>query len=165
MQAIDHFSLLHTQGLLKDALSVNIVLNAKNYPMMVETVLYFYIQKNIKDIRINFIWLNEDTRENWEDLKLQYTDFLPLLKKLVFISLKHHIRITFDTVPACILYHVDPLHSQKLIKIFLGEDYDHITEIDHINGGDMFDRKKRKKDLLKTQFDSCETCMYKEPCQ
>ena len=165
MKAIDNFSLLYQQGLLKDALSVNIVLNAKNYKTIVETVLYFYSKKNIKDIRINFIWLNEDVRENWEDLKLTYADFLPYLKKLIFISLKYGIRITFDTVPACILYKIDPINYKKLIKIFLGEDYDHITEIDWVNQGDVFDWKKRKKNMLKTQFDSCEKCIYKEPCQ
>ena len=62
MKAIDNFNALYKEWLLKDAISVNIVLNSKNYKTIVETVLYFYLKKKINDIRVNFIWLNEDTR-------------------------------------------------------------------------------------------------------
>lgn len=165
MKAIDNFQILHAQWKLKDALSINIVLNSKNYTTIVESVLYFFIKKKVNDIRINFIWLNQDTRENWDDLKVTYEKFLPYLKRLIYISLKYNIRITFDTVPACILYKIDPKNYRNIVKKFLGEDQDHIVEIDHINNNDNFDWKQRKKDMLKTQFDDCEKCIYRENCQ
>jgi hypothetical protein len=95
------------------------VLNSKNYKTIVETVLFYFIKKNIKDIRINFIRLNKDIEENWDDLKLSYTDFLPYLKKLIYISLKYKFRLTFDTVPACIFYKIDSKNYKNLIKNFL----------------------------------------------
>ena len=165
MKAIDNFNALYKEWLLKDAISVNIVLNSKNYKTIVETVLYFYLKKKINDIRVNFIWLNEDTRENWDDLKLSYEEFFQYLKKLVYVSIKYKIRITFDTVPACILYNLDTKNYKTIIRKFLWEDYDHITEIDAVNSGDFFDWKKRKKDTLKTQFDDCEKCIYRNSCQ
>ncbi len=151
--------------MLKDALSVNIVLNSKNCQTIVETVLFYFFKKEVKDIRINFIWLNNDTEESWGDLKISYTEFLPYLRKLIYISIKYSIRITFDTVPACILYQIDTKNYKNLIKQFLWEDQDHIVEIDHINNNDNFDWKKRKKDMLKVQFDNCEYCQYRESCQ
>lgn len=165
LKAIDNLKIFHNNWLLRDDISINIVLNSKNLISIVETCLYFYKVKNIKDIRINFIWLNDDTKENWDDLKITYTEFLPYLKKLVYISIKYNIRITFDTVPACILYKIDTKNHKSLIKKFLWEDYDHITEIDHINGNDKFDWKNRKKNMLKMHFDNCTNCIYSSSCQ
>lgn len=165
LKAIDNFKYFFNKWILRDDISINIVVNSKNYKTIVETVLYFYIKKKISDIRINFIWLNDDTKENWDDLKISYIEFLPYLKKLVYISLKYNIRITFDTVPACIFYKIDNVNYKSLVKKFLWEDYDHITEIDHINNNDQFNWKERKKDILKMQFPQCEKCDYSISCQ
>lgn len=165
LKAIDNLKLFYNNWLLRDDLSINIVLNSKNLSTIVETCLYFYKIKNIKDIRINFIWLNNDTKENWDDLRITYTDFIPYLKQLIYISLKYNIRITFDTVPACIFYKIDKINYKSLIKRFLWEDLDHITEIDHINNNDNFNWKERKKDMLKMQFEQCDDCLYKKSCQ
>ena len=165
LKAIDNFNKLYNSWKLRDALSINIVVNKKNYKNIVETCLYFWKEKNINDIRINFIRLNKDVKENWDDLKLSYTEFLPYLKKLVYISIKYKIRITFDTIPACIFYKIDKKNYKVIIKKFLWEDLDHIVEIDHINKNDNFDWKKRKKDIFKTQFKNCEFCIYRESCQ
>jgi hypothetical protein len=119
LSAIDHFNKLHNDRILKSPVSINIVLNKINYSTIVESVLYFYKVKNINDIRINFVWLNDDTKENWDELKLSYTEFLPYLKKLIYISLKYNIRVTFDTVPACIYKLVDAKNYKKLISTFL----------------------------------------------
>lgn len=165
LKAIDNFNNLYNHGLLTDTLSINIVLNKQNYKTIVETVLYFWKQKKIKDIRINFIRLEQSVKENWDELKVSYTEFMPYLKKLIYISLKYDIRLTFDTIPACIFYKIDNINYSKLIKQFLWEDKDHITEIDHINWEDNFDWKARKKDALKMQFEWCNKCIYKDSCE
>jgi hypothetical protein len=68
-------------------------------------------------------------------------------------------------VPACIFYKIDKKNYKNLIKKFLWEDQDHIVEIDFINNDENFDWQKRKKDILKMQFDKCEKCIYRESCQ
>lgn len=165
LNAIDNFNKLHKDNLLKSPVSINFVLNEINYKTVVESVLYFYKIKNINDIRINFVWLNDDTKENWDELKLSYTDFLPYLKKLIYISLKYNIRVTFDTVPACIYKQIDPVNYKKLISTFLWEDKDHIVEIDWVNKNQKFNWKERKTNQLKTKFDSCKKCSYNDSCQ
>lgn len=165
LKAIDNIKYFYEKWLLRDDLSINIVLNSKNYKTIVESVLFFYLKKKISDIRINFIWLNDDIKENWDDLKLSYTEFLPYLKKLIYISIKYNIRITFDTIPACIFYKIDIINFKTLIKKFLWEDLDHITEIDHINNDEQFNWKERKKDMLKMQFPHCNKCDYNISCQ
>lgn len=165
LKAIDNLNLLIKNKILRDALSINIVLNKLNLPSILETILYFYKVKNINDIRINFIWLEHWVKDNWSDLTISYEEFLPYLKKIIFVSIKYNIRITFDTVPACILYKIDTKNYKSIIKKFLWEDYDHITEIEHINAWDVFDWKKRKKDELKHQSKDCEKCIYFNSCQ
>lgn len=165
LKAIDNFNEFYNNWLLRDNLSINIVLNRKNLDTIIETVLYFYKVKKINDIRINFIWLNDDNKENWEELTLSYSDFSNYMKKLVYISLKYNIRITFDTIPPCIFYSMDKENYRALLVRFLGENLDYISDIDNINNNDQFNWKERKKDILKTQFDQCESCIYKISCQ
>lgn len=164
-KAVENFQKLYKEWKLKDQLSINIVVNSKNYKTSVESALFYYAKMWVADIRFNFMWLNDDMREYWDDLKFTYTEFLPYIKRLIYISEKYNIRITFDTVPACIFYKIDNKNYRSLIKKYLGEDQDHIVEIDHINNNDNFDWKKRKKDMLKTQFNSCDKCIYRESCQ
>lgn len=165
LKAIDNFNKLYNDWLLRDKISINIVVNHINYDSVVESVLFFAFKKQVTDIRLNFVWLEEGVKENWKELKLSYKEFLPHLKKLIYISIKYNIRITFDTVPACIFYKVDNKNYRSIIKKFLWEDLDHITEINHINWKDKFDWQKRKKDILKTQFKQCEKCVYYNSCQ
>lgn len=164
--AIDHFNTLHQEGILKSPLSINIVLTKINLEKIVETCLYFYRVKNIKDIRINFLW-NRFFYEAWdeEQLSLTYTDFIPYLKKLVYISLKHNIRITFDTVPACIFHEVSSENGAYITQKFLWEEQDHIEEISNLNKEWKFDWKDQKRDELKTRETSCEKCKYYKSCQ
>ncbi|MDD3646539.1 MAG: radical SAM protein [Candidatus Gracilibacteria bacterium] len=165
LKAIDNFNILINKGHLKSPLSINIVLNKINYKEILKTVLYFYRVKNVSDIRINFVWLSYDVKENWEELKISYTEFLPYLKKLIYISIKEKIRITFDTIPSCIFYKIDKKNYKKIIKKFLGENLDHITEIDWTNNNTNFNWQEKKKDILKTKFKQCDKCLYKNSCQ
>lgn len=165
MKAIDNFNYFLNNWLLRDNLSINIVLNSKNLSTIVESVLFFYKVKKINDIRINFIWLNNDSEENWDDLKISYTEIIPYLKKIIYISLKYNIRITFDAVPICIFYKVDNVKYKSLAKKFLWENLDYITDIDNINNSDKFNWKERKKDMLKMQFNQCEQCNYNIVCE
>jgi len=165
LKALDNFWKLYNNWLLRDKLSINIVINKVNYKTIVESVLYFRFKKWINDIRLNFIWLEEWVRENWKDLTLSYDDFYPYLKKLIYLSFKYNIRITFDTIPACIFYKVDKKNYKKIIKNFLWEDLDHIIEVDHINWNDVFDWQKRKLNNLKIKFEECKKCIYYNSCQ
>ena len=165
LKAIDNLKKLYNKWLLKDDISINIVLNSKNLWTITETILYFNKAKGINDFRINFIWLSDNVKENWNDLKISYTEFLPHLRRLIYISEKYHIRITFDTVPACIFYKINAWEHRAIIKKYLWEDQDHIVQVDHIHNNDAFDWKERKKSLLKIQFPQCARCEYNTSCQ
>lgn len=164
-EAIKNFQILHASGLLNSPVSINMVLNQKNYTTIVESVLFFSKKLWINDIRINFIWLDESIEKNWDDLKVSYTEFFPYLKKLIYVSLKENIRLTFDAIPPCIFYEIDKKNYKMIISRFLGEEYDHINEIDWTNWDKQFSWQEQKKDTLKTQFRQCTLCEYSKTCQ
>ncbi len=164
--AIDNFNKLIEKWILKSNLSINIVLNWLNNNSIVETVLYFWKRKNISDIRINFIWPRFfETEKDRGNLMLSYEDFLENLKKLIYISVKYNIRITFDSIPACIFYKNDKLNYKNIIKKFLWEEFDYINEVSNINKNANFNWKKQKKEELKVKFKDCDKCIYNNICE
>lgn len=166
LQAMDNFNDLYNKWFLLSPVSINIVVNGMNYTSVVESVLYFYKMKWIRDIRINFIWNRYFfTEQDKVILALTYTKFFVYLKRLVYIALKYNIRITFDSIPACILYKVDPKNYKTIIARFLWEDKDHIEEVSNINMDTTFDWKKQKTDDLKSKFSQCNNCIYRDTCQ
>jgi len=164
--AIDNFNILFKNNILKSPLSINIVLNWANYKTIVESCLYFWKYKGINDIRINFIWPRFfDTPKDKKDLMLTYDDFLPYIKKLIYISINYNIRITFDSVPACIFYNIDNINYRVLIRKFLWEQYDHINEVSNLNKKIVFNWKEHKKNDLKIKTKNCKNCLYLESCE
>ena len=166
IKAIDNFNILHSKWLLKSPLSINIVLNWLNYKEILKTCLYFYKIKNIKDIRINFLWNRYffEKKDKW-DLELSFSEFIPYLKELIIFSINSDLRITFDAIPACIFYKLWFKNSELIIKKFLWEEQDHINEISNLNKKEIFDWKEQKSNDLKTKFDKCFKCLYFNKCQ
>lgn len=166
LKAIDNFNDLYKKWLLKSKLSINIVLNGLNYKNIVETCLYFYKAKKIDDIRINFLWSRFiETEKDKKDLSIKYSDILWILKKLIYISLKYDIRITFDSIPPCIFYKVDSINYKKIIEKFLWEDFDYIDEVSNINKNNNFNWKEQKFSELKRKMKTCEKCVYNDKCE
>lgn len=169
LKAIKNFQKLQKDGTLKSNISINIVLNKLNLEKILDTVLFYY-KKWINDIRINFIRLSDSDGliKWWEELAISYTDFLPYLKKLIYISIKYNIRITFDTVPPCIFYKIGKKNTDSLVKRFLWEQFDIINQIDHVNIDDEKERfkwKYRRLNILKTKKKECKKCKYNDICE
>jgi len=166
IKAIDNFNKLYDEGILKSKLSINIVLNGLNYKDIIDTCLFFYKVKKINDIRINFIWNRFfASDQDKTDLSLKYSDILLVLKKLIYISLKFDIRITFDSIPPCIFYKIDKINYKDITKRFLWESFDYIWDISNINKNQAFNWKEQKKNNLKSKANSCINCFYDNQCE
>ena len=170
LKAIKNFQILQNKWLLKSNLSMNLVLNKFNMKDIAKTVLFFSKKIWINDIRINFIWLSDSgwLIENWEELSISYSKFLPYLKQLIYISIKYNIRITLDTVPPCILRKIDNANTADLVKKFLWEQFDIIDQIDHVNttgSRERFKWKDKRRNILKTKKEECASCKYDNICE
>lgn len=165
LKAIDNFNTLHNSWLLESKLSINLVLNQLNYRDILNTCVYFYKTRNIKDIRINYLWNRYFyTKEDKEKLELSYIEFLPHLKQLIFLSTKSDLRITFDSIPPCIFNKIWCSDIECVIEKFLWEKGDHIEEISNINKNEVFNWKEQKINKLKTKFKQCHECVYSSEC-
>lgn len=168
LKSIDNFNYLYKDWILKSILSINIVVNKLNYQTIVETVYFYFKIKKINDIRINFVWLSDWVKDDWEKISISYWEFLPYLKKLIYISLKYNIRLTFDAIPPCIFYKIDNKNYDIIIKKFLWEQFDIIDQIEHANIKDereKFKWKDKKKNILKIKPKGCITCKYYYTCE
>jgi MoaA/NifB/PqqE/SkfB family radical SAM enzyme len=150
---------------LQSLLSINIVINKINLKEILETVLYFAIKEKITDIRLNFVMLEDNIEKIWYKVTVSYTEIMQYIKKIIYIWEKYGTRITFDSVPACILHKIYSDKSEYYIKKYLWEQFDHIDEVFSINEGDKFSRQDRKKNVLKITFENCKKCMYYKVCQ
>ncbi|MDD4530425.1 MAG: radical SAM protein [Candidatus Gracilibacteria bacterium] len=170
LQAIDNLNKLKQEGKLKGNLSINIVLNKLNLKDILETCVYFYKEKRIEDIRINFLWPQKDTSKYYEEIIISYIEAIAEIKKVIMLSLKYGLRISFSDLTPCIFRLIDGKNYEKLIKVFLGEEFDSITQIHNIGkenvvGEEKFSWKDRKKNILKTKFEKCSKCKYDWACE
>lgn len=166
LKAIDNFNVLYEKWLLKSKLSINIVLNWLNYKNILKTCIYFHKFKNIDDIRINFLWNRFFIDENDKEiLEISYTDIIPYLKNTLIYSLNHNLRLTFDTIPACIFNKLWFNNIDLIINNFIWENKDYISEVSNMNKNQTFNRKDQKKNELKTKFDTCVSCKYDCSCE
>lgn len=170
MKAIDNFNAIYKEWLLKSAISINIVVSRMNIASITDSLLYFYSNKWIRDIRINFVWLMDTIklRDNWETVTITYTELITYLKNIIYISIKYKLRITFDTIPACIFYKISKASWKNLVNKFLWEQFDHIDQIEHVNvidADENFKWKDKKKNTLKAKFETCNKCLYNYTCE
>lgn len=166
--AIDNFNLLYNNNILKSPLSVNIVLNKQNYKIIVNTVLFLKYNKNINDIRINFIWLVDDLADTWSLTKLSYTEFMPYIKRLIYVSEKYKLRITFDSIPACIFFSLDKDRWKIYFNKYSWNQFDHISVVDELSNtrldNTFYNKKIKIQNIYKTKFPNCKKCIYEKQC-
>jgi MoaA/NifB/PqqE/SkfB family radical SAM enzyme len=169
LKALDNFNNLYNKSLLKSSLSINIVLNKQNYKTIVETVLFYKIKKNINDIRINFIWLVENLSSNWWNIQISYTEILPYLKRLIYVSEKYNIRLTFDSIPVCIFLKINNKKGEYYLNKYFWDKFDHINVIDELSNPDLentfYNKQDKEKNSYKTKFKDCKKCIYNNTCQ
>ncbi len=91
------------EGVLKDGLSINIVLNGWNHRFLPRMMRFFYEELGVDDIRANFI-RPEGYAEGDRDLTPQYHEVVPSLIKGVVLAETHFKRVfTFGGFPMCVL--------------------------------------------------------------
>lgn len=164
LKGIRAFSELQRKGLLRSAVSINIVLNRHNYSDIVKTCWFFFSKMGIVDMRMNFVWPEFSLGEHAWNIALRYSEFIPQFRELISLAIKHRIRLTFDTIPPCVFREAFPKEFKKLLPLFLGEQYDQIDAISVIGMDDNFSWKNRKRNQFKYQASFCKDCQFFHSC-
>lgn len=177
--AIRHLLLRQQRdGLLRDGVSVNIVLNGWNYRALPSMLRFFYEEVGLGDVRVNFV-RPEGYAEGSRDLTPRYRDVVPVLMKAVILNERHFRRIfTFGGVPACVLpetFRAD----ERLMRRYVGEYRDLSTDcsiraegegredgVSRVEGGRArFNWQDRKRFDLKSGLDACRICRSAGVCE
>jgi MoaA/NifB/PqqE/SkfB family radical SAM enzyme len=110
----------HDPTVLKDGLSVNIVLNGWNYRYLPKMMRFFYEDLKVDDLRVNFI-RPEGYAEGDADLTPRYHKVVPVLIKAIVLAETHFKKVfTFGGLPMCAL--PPALRRNKdLLSRYMGE--------------------------------------------
>lgn len=123
--------------ILKDGLSVNIVLNGWNFRYLPKMMRFFYEDMGVDDLRVNFI-RPEGYAEGDRDLTPRYPKVVPVLIKAIVLAETHFRKVfTFGGFPMCVL---PPAlrNNHDLLSRYMGEYRDLSTACSiRSDGGDV----------------------------
>ncbi len=166
------------RGLLRDNVSVNIVVNGWNYKYLPSMLKYFY-SLGLDDVRANFVRAEGFA---WEDQSVvpRYTEVVPYVVKAVLLNeFRYKRTFTLGSFPLCTL----PLAlvgSRSMAQRYLGEFRDLDTDcsirtatsegfadgVAQVEGGRArFNWQERKRSDLKRQVATCDHCSYNHVCE
>ena len=94
------------EGLIKDDISVNIVINKKNYEKIIET-LSFFRKLGLREFRLNFIRPEGRAFYNFEELVLRYSDFEPYIPRIIDFAEEGNASVSIGDVPFCMFLGID----------------------------------------------------------
>lgn len=151
---------LHKKYNLINNISINLVINSKNYKDILYTLMYFN-KLGINDFRLNYMWPEGNANIFYKDLLITYSEFFIYIERIIFLSNKLNFHIVFEGIPLCIF------PNQKGIKSYMGELLDINTDVVTFeeSGKLSFNWQKRKKNELKIKQHSCQSCKYDKICE
>ena len=164
------------KGMLKDGLSVNIVLNGWNYKFLPKMLRFFFEEMKLDDVRVNYV-RPEGYAEGSRDLTPRYSEVVPMVVKSILLNEFHFKKtFTFGGIPMCML---PPklLQSESLLRKYMGEYRDLSTDcsirsegyadgVTKIEGGRArFNWQDRKKHDLKGHPAACYSCDFSSVCE
>lgn len=164
------------EGHLRDGVSVNVVLNAKNAPHLLRMMRFFFDTMGLDDLRVNFV-RPEGYAEGNPELVPTYTDVVPLLTKAILLN-EYHFRktFTFGGFPLCVLPEA-LLRSRHLLAKYCGDVYRDLSTDCSIraeseygvasleDGRARFNWQDRKRYDLKHHMASCAKCALTDVCE
>lgn len=177
ISAIKNLVAINKKGLLPDGLSINAVVNKKNYKEL-EKFAIFFKDLGVKDMRFNFMRIEGLAKKNM-NLAISYEMIKPMIKKVADLNEKKlKININFGEIPLCIFNDIDA----KLLKKYVGELHDLSTEVSlrdneyfpinktgkEIFADNILDKKfnfqDKKREELKMKLASCLKCKMSPVC-
>ena len=159
------------RGRMEDGVSLNPVLNRRNFRALSEYLL-FARDLGVSDVRFNYIWPDEHLR-GWREWVPSFRETAPeIVKAIVLNERRIGLRLSFGGLPRCALRwaSVSPRLAEALAARHLDEaslDPDNDVTIPSAKGGrgDRFVWQERKMTSLKTLGPRCGDCRHAQTCE
>lgn len=159
IQGIRNLIFFYKKGLINYPVSINLVINNKNYLDLLKTLSYYH-KLGIRDFRLNFMWIR-GRAEEFKDLYLKYENFIPQIDKIIASANNQGFNVAFDGIPPCFML-------KNGLK-YIGEYQDYNTDVIGYNNPtgarQRFNWQKLRKNSLKTKHLKCKDCEYNNRCE
>ncbi len=165
-------------GMLRDNVSINIVLNGWNFRSL-PSMLRFFFELGLDDIRANFVRVEGYAHED-RSLIPRYSEVIPyVMKAIVLNEHRYHRTFTLGGFPLCVLP-LPLLLSPDLSRRYIGEFRDLDTDcsifttqgefsedgVARVEGERArFNWQDRKRQDLKAHVDTCARCRFSPVCE
>jgi len=159
----------YKQGLIKNNISLNLVMNKLNVGSLDQFILFFS-RLGIKNFRFNYMWPEGNAIFN-KKIIVKYSELFEALKKIISLVNKINIDLVFEGIPLCVF--PDLIENLK----FCGELRDYPTTVLSLTNYDgsennnaeilrrEFNWQKRKENSLKLKNKFCQECKYNNLCE
>jgi MoaA/NifB/PqqE/SkfB family radical SAM enzyme len=160
LQGLRALALLKKNGIIKDSILLNIVINGLNYRDLAKMIRFFSAQFGLKDFRLNFINPEGRASRHFDLLVPRYTAAKKYLAAAVSLSRRMRLNLSIGDVPFCILQGINDF--QQIVGEF--RDGHRKTAIGTQKRESFFIEKRRKNES-KIKFACCKICMYNLYCE
>ena len=160
------------KGLIKNIISINIVINKLNYDTVTETIKFFR-SLGFTDFRLNFMRPEGRALSNFDEIGVSFSECMPAIKRILDLSRIEGFDASLEGFPLCVLKGIDSPEQ------FAGEMRDQANKIVYFNKTgndgkgpgrpelrkDVFSWDKRRKQELKVKGKECSLCRYDAACE
>lgn len=150
--------ILKKQGLIKEEISLSIVITKLNYKLLSEILLFYFRNFGIKNVRLRFIIPKGEAFNNFKLLVPSYSQVLPYLIKAIVLSKKLGLDVSFDGIPFCIL------KDKKLFEGLIGETRDGLGKSKKQISLEEQSVFSDKKNEIQKKIKNCKGCRYDSVC-
>jgi len=171
LEGIENLLALRSEGYLPHNVSLNAVINTRNYRSMPEYAA-FYLRMGINDVRFNMI-RTDACPDRGEELTPRFKDLSPEITRAVAANESRlRMHMSFGDLPLCV-YPWEILENPVLAARVVGEARDLETWVsvftapkDLDTEADRFNWSAKKRSALKLQpEDPCSRCLRTDACE
>lgn len=160
IEGIANLTFYRKQGMIKDNILLNIVINKYNY-RDISAILFFY-KKNfsLSNFRFNFIRPAGRAWKNFDLLVPKYSEIKEYLWEGLKLARQLKVNLTLEAIPFCLLSGIENFQE------FVGEFRDGLRSAKFGDKGrEEFFIEQRRKNDLKTKKKSCQKCIFNSLCE
>jgi len=149
-------------GMIKDKIFLNTVINKLNYKHLKGIVLFFN-NMGFSDVRFNFIRPEGNALANAKSLVPRYSEVMKYVVEAVKLKEKLPVNLSFEAIPFCSFCE----YGIEDFKDYVGEfkDADVVASFGEKNKRDRFNVAERRKNQLRIKKASCRSCDFDSVCE
>ncbi len=165
ISGLQNLILYQRQGLIRNSIPINIVINKMNYETLPRSVVFFN-KLGISEIRLNFMRIEGRARLNFSRLAVKYSECYPAIRRIIALTKTLDIGVTLEGFPRC------ALRGIRSPGKYIGEMKDYLNLVVCLNdhdgirrSNDTFLWKRRRCDELKVKGKECKKCICNSACE